>query len=49
MRFFWSTKKDTELAFHSHERANDVKKHYYNVFADLITFRNGGNFSDSVI
>ena len=49
MRFLRYTEKDMEFVFHQYETVADAKEHSYNVFADLITFKNGENFSNSVI
>ena len=49
MRFLQYTDKDMELVFHQYETVADAKEHSYNVFADLITFESGENFSNSVI
>lgn len=48
MRFLWYAEKDMEFVFHQCETIADAKEHSY-VFADLITFKNGENFSSSVI
>ena len=48
MRFLWYAENDMEFVFHQYETIADAKEHSY-VFADLITFKNGENFSSSVI